>query len=124
MPLWFWTTSRATTTIQALGERRSRRALSAMTTLTIGLATTQTGPQGFASDLRTTEPRASPVPTCVASRSIEATHRLRARILNNSDLQFHTVCHAEKQVPRVRQDRKSTRLNSSHANISYAVFCL
>src|SRR3712207_7454256 len=25
---------------------------------------------------------------------------------------------------RVRSDRKSTRLNSSHANISYAVFCL
>src|SRR3712207_7528290 len=25
---------------------------------------------------------------------------------------------------RRRQDRKSTRLNSSHANISYAVFCL
>src|SRR3712207_7179704 len=24
----------------------------------------------------------------------------------------------------VRRDRKSTRLNSSHANISYAVFCL
>src|SRR5215203_6753225 len=26
--------------------------------------------------------------------------------------------------PRHRRDRKSTRLNSSHANISYAVFCL
>src|SRR3712207_8676180 len=26
--------------------------------------------------------------------------------------------------PVLRQDRKSTRLNSSHANISYAVFCL
>src|SRR5258707_11986503 len=26
--------------------------------------------------------------------------------------------------PRKRRDRKSTRLNSSHANISYAVFCL
>src|SRR3712207_7166194 len=26
--------------------------------------------------------------------------------------------------PRRRRDRKSTRLNSSHANISYAVFCL
>src|SRR3712207_7888537 len=26
--------------------------------------------------------------------------------------------------PDHRQDRKSTRLNSSHANISYAVFCL
>src|SRR3712207_6999094 len=25
---------------------------------------------------------------------------------------------------QLRQDRKSTRLNSSHANISYAVFCL
>src|SRR3712207_9001418 len=25
---------------------------------------------------------------------------------------------------RTRPDRKSTRLNSSHANISYAVFCL
>src|SRR3712207_8137564 len=28
------------------------------------------------------------------------------------------------QVVSERQDRKSTRLNSSHANISYAVFCL
>src|SRR3712207_7918190 len=27
-------------------------------------------------------------------------------------------------LERVRRDRKSTRLNSSHANISYAVFCL
>src|SRR3712207_8274981 len=27
-------------------------------------------------------------------------------------------------VPVDRPDRKSTRLNSSHANISYAVFCL
>src|SRR3712207_8283542 len=26
--------------------------------------------------------------------------------------------------PAMQQDRKSTRLNSSHANISYAVFCL
>src|SRR3712207_8658279 len=28
------------------------------------------------------------------------------------------------QVVQLRLDRKSTRLNSSHANISYAVFCL
>src|SRR3712207_8647813 len=34
--------------------------------------------------------------------------------------------HAEGGRPRRgrRRDRKSTRLNSSHANISYAVFCL
>src|SRR3712207_7727633 len=30
-----------------------------------------------------------------------------------------------QEVPHLHQaDRKSTRLNSSHANISYAVFCL
>src|SRR3712207_7386889 len=28
------------------------------------------------------------------------------------------------EVKRPVEDRKSTRLNSSHANISYAVFCL
>src|SRR3712207_6855138 len=29
-----------------------------------------------------------------------------------------------KSALGIAQDRKSTRLNSSHANISYAVFCL
>src|SRR3712207_8790106 len=29
-----------------------------------------------------------------------------------------------KNICGVEKDRKSTRLNSSHANISYAVFCL
>src|SRR3712207_8426456 len=29
-----------------------------------------------------------------------------------------------RRTARERPDRKSTRLNSSHANISYAVFCL
>src|SRR5947209_17303938 len=28
------------------------------------------------------------------------------------------------RAPQLSADRKSTRLNSSHANISYAVFCL
>src|SRR3712207_8936218 len=31
---------------------------------------------------------------------------------------------ARQRAELERQDRKSTRLNSSHANISYAVFCL
>src|SRR3712207_7358194 len=30
----------------------------------------------------------------------------------------------QREDRRTPQDRKSTRLNSSHANISYAVFCL
>src|SRR5438874_6219256 len=31
---------------------------------------------------------------------------------------------ADASTSRVREDRKSTRLNSSHVEISYAVFCL
>src|SRR3712207_7563952 len=34
----------------------------------------------------------------------------------------HRLEVGEERAPRI--DRKSTRLNSSHANISYAVFCL
>src|SRR5947209_9544271 len=32
--------------------------------------------------------------------------------------------HRRRLCRRRQRDRKSTRLNSSHANISYAVFCL
>src|SRR3712207_7179228 len=35
-----------------------------------------------------------------------------------------TLLPSRFQRGRERADRKSTRLNSSHANISYAVFCL
>src|SRR3712207_8111923 len=38
------------------------------------------------------------------------------------DGQLFVRLHAH--TPGQRSDRKSTRLNSSHANISYAVFCL
>src|SRR3712207_8413169 len=47
---------------------------------------------------------------------------------------LHELGHAERRRPAhaalegavgaLARDRKSTRLNSSHANISYAVFCL
>src|SRR3712207_8469984 len=51
------------------------------------------------------------------------------------DRWFLPVCHLGWNTPGrsdyrpegdsdKREDRKSTRLNSSHANISYAVFCL
>src|SRR2546426_7625622 len=35
-----------------------------------------------------------------------------------------TVRRGGQEIPAVAQDRKSTRLNSSHLVISYAVFCL
>src|SRR3712207_8022254 len=38
--------------------------------------------------------------------------------------QDHTSSRTRQPVGRRGADRKSTRLNSSHANISYAVFCL
>src|SRR3712207_6941374 len=39
---------------------------------------------------------------------------------------FLDIDHRADETPEsaVDRDRKSTRLNSSHANISYAVFCL
>src|SRR3712207_7283038 len=37
---------------------------------------------------------------------------------------LHPYMYIDSRHPELRGDRKSTRLNSSHANISYAVFCL
>src|SRR3712207_7778426 len=39
-------------------------------------------------------------------------------------LSLRLVVQCDKVVSGQLADRKSTRLNSSHANISYAVFCL
>src|SRR3712207_7588525 len=46
---------------------------------------------------------------------------LRNEVIKSS---FCTAEPAEMLQYRLLLDRKSTRLNSSHANISYAVFCL
>src|SRR3712207_8473998 len=51
--------------------------------------------------------------------------RLASRALAGGaerDLARHELCARRRSADA--QDRKSTRLNSSHANISYAVFCL
>src|SRR3712207_7403032 len=47
-------------------------------------------------------------------------------LLNVILLSGYTLgCHSMRHLAGGRaEDRKSTRLNSSHANISYAVFCL
>src|SRR3712207_7100778 len=47
-------------------------------------------------------------------------HRLKELAYLNRGLEINLLdCRNE-----IGKDRKSTRLNSSHANISYAVFCL
>src|SRR5947209_12270043 len=46
--------------------------------------------------------------------------QLLAQFLN---IPHGTVSNIKKLRQKLTQDRKSTRLNSSHANISYAVFC-
>src|SRR3712207_7196331 len=44
---------------------------------------------------------------------------------NSGELVYPLVVVGKVSTDQVRRvDRKSTRLNSSHANISYAVFCL
>src|SRR3712207_9240384 len=47
-------------------------------------------------------------------------------VYQGCDRSFKQPVDAEKKesIRRKYKDRKSTRLNSSHANISYAVFCL
>src|SRR3712207_8899456 len=58
-------------------------------------------------------------------RVAEVEHRVLGR--QTPALVLHRVAPVDDLLPeRVlgREDRKSTRLNSSHANISYAVFCL
>src|SRR3712207_7338811 len=48
------------------------------------------------------------------------------RIGENDERQRHRDGDKQEEAERLADDldRKSTRLNSSHANISYAVFCL
>src|SRR3712207_8323864 len=47
-----------------------------------------------------------------------------AELIEKLDLRDVTLVGHSTGGGEVTRDRKSTRLNSSHANISYAVFCL
>src|SRR3712207_7722484 len=51
--------------------------------------------------------------------AVRRPERVRRRVA----VERHDARATPRQLER-DQDRKSTRLNSSHANISYAVFCL
>src|SRR3712207_8870857 len=60
-----------------------------------------------------------------APRDADATSCARSHVdeLEQRLVEVAVVCR-DNVVRGDHEDRKSTRLNSSHANISYAVFCL
>src|SRR3712207_7833249 len=78
-------------------------------------------------------PRSTLFPYTTLFRS-SCLNRLRQRGLGDVQSRFGSITpqlddraqyRVRRRGPReVSRDRKSTRLNSSHANISYAVFCL
>src|SRR5215203_6805858 len=55
---------------------------------------------------------------CLIRARISATRSLTAGAISSMNIRSRGA------VGTPHRDRKSTRLNSSHANISYAVFCL
>src|SRR5438477_5887434 len=69
-----------------------------------------------------------PYTTLFRSRTAERTHRHGTALPRGLDLLSRAVAAARRRrsraAPGRATDRKSTRLNSSHMSISYAVFCL
>src|SRR2546427_8138596 len=76
-------------------------------------------------------PRSTLFPYTTLFRSLKelaATNRVAGRLSFTTDLPG-AVCQSDIIIiavgtPPLPRDRKSTRLNSSHSQISYAVFCL
>src|SRR5699024_12374410 len=62
--------------------------------------------------------------TTTTSKRIVVTTNAQAQIFNKLDIPLVGVPTPGDQQSLPKQDRKSTRLNSSHVSISYAVFCL
>src|SRR3712207_8144192 len=74
-------------------------------------------------------PRSTLFPYTTLFRSVGVRRgRLRVRLLGGQPARPRAVGGPVRRLRQRRttdhRDRKSTRLNSSHANISYAVFCL
>src|SRR5438045_7967223 len=75
-------------------------------------------------------PRSTLFPYTTLFRSVSFFPRLRAsqchRKIRDRRRSHSAECGRARQTPEWerRRDRKSTRLNSSHLGISYAVFCL
>src|SRR5207249_9559459 len=60
-----------------------------------------------------------PCPVCLIDQT-----RVLCRYSESQQASLHFGSEAEAVYRMLKRDRKSTRLNSSHVSISYAVFCL
>src|SRR2546430_17463917 len=69
-------------------------------------------------------PRSTLFPYTTLFRSRVSSRMCAVRNLENSTRWPALACSKRKEQHHDDKDRKSTRLNSSHSQISYAVFCL
>src|SRR3712207_8076182 len=70
-------------------------------------------------------PRSTLFPYTTLFRSEVASAEIQlAQLLNSKGEKEDDIKEPTTPLQEMPTDRKSTRLNSSHANISYAVFCL
>src|SRR5207249_9967401 len=85
--------------------------------LPISPARQPTSPQRF-KPARTVPPYGS------STRSTPSISASAASLVTSTDPTTQRVATWWRRRPAASRDRKSTRLNSSHVSISYAVFCL
>src|SRR2546430_16430478 len=69
-------------------------------------------------------PRSTLFPYTTLFRSERMRPAADAEQIDTTNLRVEDVVEKIEALVRDRTDRKSTRLNSSHSQISYAVFCL
>src|SRR5688572_31928140 len=82
-------------------------------------------PVGSAIAQQTSAPSASPSPSSVPKLDCQGCHAPGKTLPYLGGDKFHADAHTAYDLGfHARGDRKSTRLNSSHSQISYAVFCL
>src|SRR5207249_11242510 len=78
----------------------------------------------FFNDTATTEIYTLSLHDALPILEVHGRHKCRVRRAFQPRLGRRTRRRAHCDRRRLRRDRKSTRLNSSHVSISYAVFCL
>src|SRR3712207_7271648 len=101
-----------------MSRRPPRSTLFPYTTLFRSVALEQLG--GFVDDGVRNVGHSSPSSTAGSPASAAADEDVDPASAPGVDDDPASAC----ALPSISIDRKSTRLNSSHANISYAVFCL